>query len=163
MLTACAQMCLCLSLGASVQVFHLLTKFWAHYFIPTPPEASTLRHKYSMNQASWTLLLTKYWFLFGLGGIVDRILFYLYYFHWPCHTHQEFLPPFLRAAGEREQKLSALHFIESSDAAKIPTRTQIYIHLESGMTNLSHVFRLCCQICIHFTNPLKMHSSPSRF
>lgn len=77
------------------------------------PEASNIQLFCSQND----------WFLFGLGWMVNRIL---YCFHWPCHTYQEkMVPPFPRAAEEMEQKLSALHFIESSDAAKI-SRTQIY-------------------------------------
>lgn len=88
------------------------------------------------------------WFLFGLGWMVDRILFGLCCFHSPCHTHQEkMVPPILRADRKREKELSALLFIKSSDEAKISRRTQLYIHLESGMilghvTNLSHGFRL---------------------
>lgn len=75
MITGCAQTCLCLSFGASVQAFYLLSKFWAHYSFQQTPEASAVRHKYSMNQASWTLLLSK-WLIslwFGVNGRQDFI------------------------------------------------------------------------------------------
>lgn len=125
MLTGCAQMCLCLSFGASVPAFYLLSKFWAHYF------NSNRKQRYQLwgPNIPWIRLHELFcsqndWFLFGLGWMVDRILFYLYCFHWPCH--KEMMVPLLESRQGREKRNS--HFLilwKAQMQQKYPEHTYI--------------------------------------